>query len=120
MIIGRSTHNLSVADFDALVSMAPYLIAWFLVMPWFGLFRLDVATSLSKMWYRLLLGWGLIGGPLSILLWAIFRGRAIPSGIVPTFAYVTIGVTLALALLWRIGYALFMTYSATKSGQGTA
>ncbi|HXV42840.1 MAG TPA: DUF3054 domain-containing protein [Anaerolineae bacterium] len=102
--IGRSSHSLPGADISAgLETAAPFVISWFLVAPWFGLFRREISQNWRKLVPRLLLVW-LIAGPLAGLLRALFLGRPIPEGIVPIFVVVTMTVASLLMLAWRLGY----------------
>ena len=103
--VGRSSHSLPAGDIPALLMVAaPFLISWFLLSPWFGLFRADVTQSWQKFVPRILGVW-LIGGPLAGLLRALFLGRPIPEGIIPTFVVVTMVVGSLFMLVWRLGYS---------------
>jgi len=102
--VGRSSHSLSSIDISGgLAAAAPFIISWFLIAPWFGLFHVEVSQTWRKLVPRLLLVW-LIGGPLAGLLRALFLGRPIPEGIVPTFVVVTMTVASLFMLIWRLGY----------------
>jgi hypothetical protein len=102
--VGRSSHSLSGTDiFAGLATAAPFIISWFLIAPWFGLFQVEVSQTWRKLVPRLLLVW-LIGGPLAGLLRALFLGRPIPEGIVPTFVVITMIVASLFMLVWRLGY----------------
>ncbi len=104
--IGRSSHSLSATDIKAaLVTAAPFVISWFLVAPWFGLFRNEVSQNWRKLVPRLLLAWVIIGGPLALVLRALFLGRPVPAGIIPIFAAITLSITTLFLLIWRLGYA---------------
>lgn len=110
--LGRNSHSLSVTDLGAVFSTAaPFVFGWFLVSPWFGLFSAEVNRSWQKLIPRLLLAWLGIGGPVALLLWAVWRGRAIPYGIVPSFALVTLGITTAFLLIWRLSYIWWVNRS---------
>jgi hypothetical protein len=102
--VGRSSHSLSGTDiFAGLATAAPFIISWFLIAPWFGLFQVEVSQTWRKLVPRLLLVW-LIGGPLAGLLRALFLGRPIPEGIVPTFVVITMVIASLFMLIWRLGY----------------
>jgi hypothetical protein len=102
--VGRSSHSLSSTDISAgLATAAPFIISWFLIAPWFGLFQVEVSQTWRKLVPRLLLVW-LIGGPLAGLLRALFLGRPIPEGIVPAFVVITMVIASLLMLIWRLGY----------------
>jgi len=103
--IGRSSHNLSLADVLAGLSTAlPFIIGWFLITPWFGLFRAQVNKHRGQLTVRLLLAWA-IAGPLALVLRALFLGRPLPGGIIPTFALVSLSYIGLVALVWRLGYS---------------
>jgi hypothetical protein len=102
--VGRSSHSLPSDDIlGGLKTAAPFIISWFGVAPWFGLFRAEVHSTWRKLVPRLLLAW-LVVAPLAGLLRALFLGRSIPEGIMPVFVVVTLGVGSALFLVWRLLY----------------
>jgi hypothetical protein len=102
--VGRRSHAMSMFDIGALLTAAvPFIVAWFLVTPWFGLFTTEVSQHWRRLLPRLLIGWA-IGGPLALVLRALFLGRPIPAGIIPSFAVVALGFTTLLMLAWRLGY----------------
>lgn len=104
--IGRSSHALSLTDIGAVLeTAAPFVIGWFVVAPWFGLFGAEVSRSWRKLTPRLLVAWVVLGGPLALMLRNIFLGRPILGGTIPTFALVTMGVTTIFLLIWRLGYS---------------
>jgi short subunit fatty acids transporter len=105
VLVGRVSHAFSAADFlGGLWVAAPFIISWFLVTPWFGLFRPAVSQHWRSLAPRLLLAWCILGLPLAMVLRALFLGRSIPEGIVPVFALVMLGTTTVTMLLWRLVY----------------
>lgn len=105
VLAGRVSHAFSAADLrGGLWAAAPFIISWFLVTPWFGLFRPAVSLHWRNLTLRLLLAWCLIGIPLAMVLRALFLGRSIPGGIVPVFALVMLGTTTVTMLVWRLVY----------------
>lgn len=105
ILVGRVSHAFSAADLaGGLWVAAPFLISWFLVTPWFGLFRPAASLHWRSLVPRLLLAWCVIGLPLAMVLRALFLGRSIPDGIVPIFALVMLGTTTVTMLLWRLIY----------------
>ncbi|MBI1882160.1 MAG: DUF3054 domain-containing protein [Chloroflexi bacterium] len=103
--VGRSSHSLPGADIVAgLTTAAPFVISWFVLAPWFGLFRADVSQTWQKFVPRILGVW-LIGGPLAGLLRALLLGRPIPAGIIPIFVVITMVVASLFMLIWRLGYS---------------
>ncbi len=110
--VGRGTHSLPGSDIVAgLATAAPFVLGWFAVAPWLGLFKASVSQNLAKLLPRLLLAW-LIAGPLGALLRAIFLGRPLPEGIIPIFVVVTTGVGFAFFLVWRLLYLWWVNRSA--------
>ena len=101
---GRGSHNFPITDvMGGLFAAAPFIISWFLIAPWFGLFRAEVSQVWRKLVPRLLLAW-LICGPLAAVLRALFLGRPLPGGIIPIFVLVTTVVGCLLMLAWRLAY----------------
>ncbi len=111
--VGRSRHGLSITDMTAtLTTAAPFVVGWFLITPWFGLFRAEVSQNWRKLVPRLLLAWA-IGGPLALVLRALFLGRPIPAGIIPIFALATLSITTFFMLIWRLGYSWWVNRRLT-------
>jgi hypothetical protein len=114
VLVGRRSHTM-LNDFKAiLVTAAPFVIAWFLVTPWFDLFRASVSRNWRKLIPRLLLAWA-IGGPLALVLRALLQGRPVPGGIIPSFVAAALGFTTLFLLVWRLGYAGWMNHR--KAGE---
>jgi hypothetical protein len=108
--VGRSSHALSSLDIAAgLTTAAPFVISWFVLAPWFGLFQAEISQSWQKFTPRILLVW-LIGGPLAGLLRALFLGRPIPEGIIPIFVLITMAVGSLFMLIWRLGYSRWVNH----------
>ncbi len=104
VLIGRRNHALSATDIvGALYTAVPFVISWFLVTPWVGIYRADVSQAASKLLPRLLLGWA-IAVPLGHVLRALLLGRPIPAGIPLTFVLVSLGYIGLVMLAWRMGY----------------
>jgi hypothetical protein len=97
-----------------LTAAAPFIVAWFLVTPWFGLFRAEVSQNWRKLLPRLLIAWT-IGGPLALVLRALFLGRSIPGGIIPSFAVVALGFTTLFMLVWRLCYIWWVKRRMTRA-----
>jgi len=103
--IGRESHHLSVTDVAAGLSTAlPFILSWFVIIPWFGLYRPEISQSWRKLVPRLLLSWLILAGPIALILRALMLGRPIPAGIIPTFAIVSLGYIGLVALVWRLAY----------------
>ena len=113
--IGRSNHHLSVTDLTAdLSTAAPFILSWFLITPWFGLYQSEVSQNWRRVAPRLLLAWA-IAGPLALMLRSLFLGRSIFGGIIPIFAVVSLTYIGVVALLWRLGYIGWVTHSLKQN-----
>ena len=116
--VGRSSHALSALDIAAgLSTAAPFIISWFLITPWFGLYRAGVSQTWQKLLPRLLLAWLVIGGPLALVLRALFLGRPIPGGIIPIFALITLSITTLFMVTWRLAYIWWMHRHLSRNNQ---
>ncbi len=97
---GRGSHALPNSDILAALATAfPFVLAWFLVAPWLGLFKADISLSWRQGW-RIPLAW-LIAAPLGAFVRAWLLGRAV---IPPTFVLVTIIFATLFILIWRLGF----------------
>lgn len=103
--IGRNSHGLSLTDIkESLPTAASFVAGWFLVTPWFGLFRPEVSRMWQKLVPRLLLAWT-IGGSLALVLRAWLLGRAV---IPASFIIVGLGFSTLFLLSWRLGYSAWV------------
>src|ERR1044071_4580410 len=82
--IGFATHG--EADLSLLPRMAatffPLVVAWFLLAPWFGLFRDEIIYNARQLWRPALTA--LFAAPLAVVL----RGLILNAPIIPIFAVV--------------------------------
>lgn len=86
----------------------PLVIAWFLLAPWFGLFRAEISRDAPQLWRPALAM--LFACPLATVL----RGLILNAPIVPIFA-VVLSVTSALGMIaWR---GLFCFVSSKTIGK---
>ncbi|MDX1523901.1 MAG: DUF3054 domain-containing protein [Anaerolineae bacterium] len=118
VLVGRRNHSLSISDIGAiLATAAPFWIGWFVVAPWFGLFRPDVCRSGRRWLPRLLLAWA-IGGSLALILRTVFLGRPILGGVSLPFAIVTFVVTTVLLIVWRLIYSWRLKWASEPADTG--
>ena len=114
--VGRSSHHLSLTDLAASLSTAlPFILSWFVIMPWFGVYQADISRTAKKLMPRLILGW-LIAGFVALILRNLFLGRPLIAGILPTFAIVSIGYIGLLMVIWRLGYIWWSSRRQANSG----
>ncbi len=86
----------------------PFMLGWFLVSPWMGAFRAELATKPRKMLARTALTW-LIAWPVAMLIrWLVdyAGGHTIPFSNFLSFAFIALAFNLGLLLLWRWPFAL--------------
>jgi hypothetical protein len=88
---------------------APFAIGWFLVAPFAGAFRAEIAGRPRRILPRATLAW-LIALPIGLLLWSLIRQRPVQ----PAFAVVTFLTNLIVLLGWR---GVFAWLAARARGQ---
>ena len=97
--IGLLSHG-ELTGFDALgqvvIVAAPFAIGWFLIAPFAGVFRADIAGQPRRILPRAALAW-LIALPIGLLLWSLIRQKPVQ----PAFAVVTFITNLIVLLGWR-------------------
>ena len=101
--IGLLSHG-ELTGLDALgqvaIIAAPFAISWFLIAPFAGAFRADIAGQPQRILPRAALAW-LIALPIGLLLWSLIRQKEIQ----PAFAVVTFITNLIVLLGWRGAFA---------------
>lgn len=114
--IGRSSHNMAITDIIASLSTAvPFIVSWFAITPWFGIYTPAIYQSWQRVTLRLLLAWA-VAGPAALVLRALFLGRPIMGGIIPIFAVVSLVYIGLVALIWRLGYIWWVNYRRGTEG----
>jgi hypothetical protein len=79
----------------------PFAAGWFVVAPFLGAYRAEVAEQPRRGLPRLALAW-LIALPIGLLLWSLVRQKTVQ----PAFAVVTFITNLIVLLGWRGAFAL--------------
>ena len=102
-LIGFATHN--EADIAFLPRMAviffPLVIAWLMIVPWFGLFQPEIIFNPKQLWRPAFAM--IFVAPFTVVL----RGLILNTPIIPIFA-VVLSVTSAFGMVvWRGFYILF-------------
>jgi hypothetical protein len=85
---------------EVAIVATPFAIGWFLVAPFAGAFRADIAGRPRRILPRAALAW-LIALPIGLLLWSLIRQKQIQ----PAFAVVTFVTNLIVLLGWRGAFA---------------
>jgi hypothetical protein len=114
--IGRRSHG-EAAGLDSLLQIAltaaPFAAGWFIVSPFVGAFREELANQPHKMAWRTLLSW-VASWPLAMIL----RGALVDHGVPPaTFATITLVTNAILLLVWRVPYAWLRGFNVRKRTQ---
>ena len=105
VLIGRQNHALAITNVIATAQTAiPFICGWFLVAPWFGLYKIEISRTFSKLLPRLVAVW-LISVPVGHIIRALLLGRPIPAGIPITFVMVSLAYIGVVMLVWRSTYA---------------
>jgi hypothetical protein len=97
--LGRASHS-EAAGLAAILQVAetaaPFAIGWFVVAPFAGTYRADIASRPRQMLERSALAW-LLAWPIGLLLRALIRQTTIPL----SFALVTLITNMLILLGWR-------------------
>jgi len=89
---------------QVVIVAAPFAIGWFLIAPFAGAFRADIASQARRILPRAALAW-LIALPIGLLLWSLIRQKQVQ----PAFAVVTFITNLIVLLGWRGAFAWLAT-----------
>lgn len=105
--LGSNVHGKGVDVLNSIWLAIPFLAAWFLVSPFIGAFRADIATRPKKMLIRTVFSW-LATWPVAMAFrWLqIERVNPVPASAFLSFALVVLAFNLCLLLLWRWPFAL--------------
>ncbi len=100
-IIGINSHKDGLTVANIVLTALPFIVAWFIISPFVGAFRRELATQPRKMASRTALSW-LAAWPLSML----FRGIFVDHGVPPwTFMLIVLVVNMLFLVLWRMAFA---------------
>lgn len=105
--LGTNAHGKGVNFLQTTWVAVPFLVAWFVVSPFVGAFRSDVATSPRKMLIRTILSW-LASWPVAMLLrWLLVeRISPVTVGAFASFSLVVLLTNLVILIVWRWPFAL--------------
>lgn len=108
-LAGFLEHYKTIQGWRWLSTFIPALIGWFVVAPWLGVYRPDVACEPRQVWRPALAG--LLSAPLA----ATLRGFWLNTPILPVFVLV-LGLTHALTfLVWRLLFAGVYRWNERKA-----
>ncbi|MDM8519166.1 DUF3054 domain-containing protein [Anaerolineales bacterium HSG6] len=114
--LGRLSHVISIWDVGQwLYTAFPFVLAWFVIMPWFGVYQTEIHQNWRRLLPRLLLGWTLVGLPLGLMMRSFILGRPIIAGIMPTFAMVMVITTTSAILGWRFVHQRWFLQAGSSS-----
>ena len=96
-IIGFASHGETQFSYlpRMLTTFIPLLLGWFLVAPWLGLFRAEIASHPKQLWRPVLAM--LLAAPLT----AILRAAILNSVALPLFTVILGGSAALGMLVWR-------------------
>ena len=105
--VGFASHGtLNTAGTRMLTTFFPLVLAWLMVAPFFGLYRIDAAREIRQIWRPVYVV--LIAAPLAAWL----RGILLSAPIIPVFVAVLAGSAALGVLVWR--FLFLMIYSRTS------
>lgn len=99
-IIGFATHGETATSFLPRMAIIffPLCVAWFLLVPWFGLLQQEITSSPKQLWRPALAM--LFAAPLA----ALIRGLILNAPIIPIFALVLSAMSAFGMMIWRMLY----------------
>lgn len=107
--LGASQHGKGFNLLQSVWIAVPFIAGWFLVSPFVGAFRADIATSPGKMLRRTALSW-LASWPVAMLFrWLLVDRVTVPPitfGDFLSFSLVALIFNTGLLLLWRWPFSL--------------
>jgi FlaA1/EpsC-like NDP-sugar epimerase len=101
--VGRASHDEAAglaAFFLVAQTAAPFALGWFVVAPFFGVYRRANTSGVRSMLLRTALAW-VCAWPVGLLLRGIFRSEIPPV----SFAIVTLIANMVFLGLWRGAFA---------------
>jgi hypothetical protein len=99
-ILGLRNHEASLTADVFLRTVAPLMLAWFLIAPWFGAFKRDLTVSPVRIVLMLLPAW-LVAASVGLLVRSLVFDRPL----ILSFALVVLVLQGAMLLVWRAVYA---------------
>ena len=101
-LIGFATHGEAEASYLPRMGTTffPVLLAWFLIVPWFGLFEEQVITNPKNLW-RVAMA-VLFAAPFA----AVLRSGLLNTSVAPLFVLILVGSNALGMMLWRWVYIL--------------
>lgn len=97
------------ALFSQIVTVAlPFMLGWFLVAPWLGVYRRKLETSARLMTFYTLRAW-IISWPVAMAMRWLFveRMHPVPLDAFLTFSLVVFFTVLVLLMVWRWPFAWY-------------
>ena len=105
--LGSNAHGKGVNILYSLWLSLPFIAAWFVVAPWLGAYRSDVATRPGKMVQRTMICW-LATWPVAMFFRWLLVERVSPVSLNSflSFSAVVLVVNFMLLLIWRWPFTL--------------
>jgi hypothetical protein len=105
--LGRGSHGEATglaAIPQVVLTALPFIIGWFIVAPFLGPFRRDLADNPRKMAVRTSLAW-ILAWPIGLVLHWVFQWRVPTPDTVLSFGIVSFTFNLLVLLAWRWSFA---------------
>jgi hypothetical protein len=100
-IVGLNSHNETLEPANLVRVVWPVALAWYIISPFFGVFRRDLASQPKRMAARTALGW-LVACVGALALRSLFETHKPPP---VSFAIVTLLTNLVALFIWRLPMA---------------
>lgn len=104
--IGQNSHGEPLSVPNIIFIALPFALGWFLVAPFVGAYRADIAANSRRMTNRTIQAWFLSWPVAMALRWLLVdrtRNTSFTSFI--TFAFVALVINVVILLLWRWPFA---------------
>lgn len=104
--IGQNTHGEPLSVPNIIFIALPFALGWFLVAPFVGAYRGDIASNSRRMTNRTIRAWFLSWPVAMALRWLLVdRARNTSFAGFITFAFVALVINVVILLLWRWPFA---------------
>jgi hypothetical protein len=110
---GRNQHHESGGLVDVVTTALPFLVAWFVVAPWFGAFRPPATAMVRAVVQRMAMAW-IVAWILGLALRVAVQQR----GIDGAFPVIALLFNAVLLLGWRAAFTWYLTRPRGRPAAG--
>jgi hypothetical protein len=110
---GRDQHHESGGLIDVVTTALPFLVAWFVVAPWFGAFRSPAESTVRVVAQRTALAW-----VVAWIVGLILRAGVQQRGIDGAFPAIALLFNAVLLVGWRSAFAYYLGRARGRRATG--